>query len=67
MRVLKLTLGKIFFLQFFPSVSVFQCEAFGRSLLESRRVWVRCPDSSVTRPDMRDLSHAYVATRVLTS
>jgi hypothetical protein len=35
MRVLKLTLGKIFFLQFFLQVSVFHCQASGRSLLAS--------------------------------
>jgi hypothetical protein len=31
MRVLKLTLGKYIFLQIFPQVSVFQCEASGRT------------------------------------
>jgi hypothetical protein len=30
MRVLKLTLGKIYFFANFPLVSVFQCETFGR-------------------------------------
>jgi hypothetical protein len=57
MRVLNMTLGKIFFSAIFPSVSVFQCEASGRLRL-------RCPDGKVTRPDPCGLLHAYVATGV---
>jgi hypothetical protein len=37
----------------FSSVSVFQCEAFGQSPLESGRVRLRRPDGQVTRPDAR--------------
>jgi hypothetical protein len=55
-----------FFFANFPLVSSFQCEASGRSLLASRRMRLRCPDSKGTRPNARGLSHAYVATHVQT-
>jgi hypothetical protein len=57
MRVLKLTLGKIFFSAIFPSASIFQCEASGRSLLASGRVQLKWTDCQATH---RSLSHAYV-------
>jgi hypothetical protein len=41
------------FTAIFSSVSVFQCEAFGRSPLEFRLVRLRWPDGQVTRPDAR--------------
>jgi hypothetical protein len=63
MRVLKLALH--FFCNFSFSF-YFQCGAFGRLLLASGRMWLRRPDSKITRPDACGLSHAYVATRVRT-
>jgi hypothetical protein len=66
MRVLKLTLGKIFFLQIFPQFLSFHCEASEWSLLASERVWLKRPDSKITRSDAGGLSHAYRATRVRT-
>jgi hypothetical protein len=55
MRVLKLTLGKIFFFANFPSVSGFQCEASEWSPFKSGRVRLRRPDGGVTRLDTRGL------------
>jgi hypothetical protein len=51
----------------FPSVSVFQCEVSGWSLLASGQMRLRCPFSKDTRPNARGLLHAYVATRIRTS
>jgi hypothetical protein len=53
MHVLKLTLGKIIISANFPSVSIFQCQAFGLSSLESRQERLKWPDGQVTRPDSR--------------
>jgi hypothetical protein len=53
MRVLKLTLGKNSFYNFFLSFCLFQCEASGRLLFVSGRVWISRPDGFVTRPDAR--------------
>jgi hypothetical protein len=58
MRVLKLTLGKKNFLQFFPSVSIFNVEC------PEGFSWR--PDGKVTRLDARSLLLAYVAMRIRT-
>jgi hypothetical protein len=39
------------FCKCFLSFFLFQCEAFGRLLFASGRVWLSRPDDSVTRPD----------------
>jgi hypothetical protein len=69
------------FCKFFPQFLSFQCEAFGRPLLASGRVWLSRPDGSVTCPNMHDSDgrtvrlhvwtrgtclHVYKATRIQT-
>jgi hypothetical protein len=41
------------FCKYFLSFCLFQCEAFGRLLFASRRVWLNRPDGSGTRSDTR--------------
>jgi hypothetical protein len=44
---------KNIFYSFFPQFLPFQCEASGRALFASGRVWLSRWDGSVTRPDAR--------------
>jgi hypothetical protein len=65
MRVLKLTLGKTFFLQFFLQF-LFLVWTVRTASPAVGRMWLRRPDSKITRPDARGLLYAYVAMRVRT-